>query len=484
MKRKVTEPGCYSELNKNNKGFTLVELIVCVGILAAVSIPLVQSFSTAAIANNKAQALQDATSLAEDVMEDIKGNTIDELAAKYGGKQTPPTLVDTEAKFDLLTPGAAASTLVNDGLYIWPDATATKPEFMVLKVSNARAVNAYDASGNPVGETYDVVAAISTSKYFAVNPTTGAAVEKDDASDANSIQLPKMDEIDTGCHIALSKELNRYDSSAAGDIAEQYSAGSSLGVGPGTGNGPSDIAARGTKTIQIDMAGDAATKVTVDVNAIYSDGAKSVRYNIYTGTINVNLSEELYQPNIYLFYTPMDEVTSSIAFDSFANEEIVFNDYTNQTYGDDTHSVTLKDPVEGDALDTSKKVRHDLYLIMEGSNRKLTDSGISRNIVVMMTGPGGTVSSDADLGNVEEFGDDLSTMQIPYVSGSNIYGNRMFSNIQVGSDTEKNNYSKYGKAYGRKKKDRMYQVNIELTKNGDDKVYAELESTRDADYQP
>lgn len=463
----------YSEMKNNNKGFTLVELIVCVGILAAVAIPLAQSFSASSIANSKAQSLQNATSLAEDVMEKVKTKTLDDLGTEYG-KFDPPAGM-TEATFFAATDqGTLANTFKSSlgsatkGLFIWPSAASTDPDFWVLYDSDTTATNAG-------GETFDVVASISKNKYYAKDPTTGAPIEADDASDANSIRLPKLEEIDTGCHVSLSKELNRFDISAAADVSDQYSAGSSTGTASSVS--ASTVASTGTKTIQIDMAGDATSKVTVDVTVIYSDGVKKVQYKVFTGTFNVDLTAGLYQPNIYLFYTPMSSVSGIDPSVCFANESIVFNDMTTGTY-----PSGLKDPVEIKDLDTSMPVRHDLYLILEGGNRKLSDTG--RNITVKMTQGALSAVAPANLGNVFDFNDDTSSMQIPVDTTTNLYGNRMFSNVQVGADSDVNEYDKFGKPYSRKKKNRVYQVNVVLTKNGADKVYAELESTKDAEYKP
>lgn len=56
----------------DNKGYTLVELIVAIGILAIVVAPLLQGFVTSAKTNTKARKLLAATTVAENLMEEMK----------------------------------------------------------------------------------------------------------------------------------------------------------------------------------------------------------------------------------------------------------------------------------------------------------------------------------------------------------------------------------------------------------------------------
>lgn len=57
---------------KNNKGFSLLELLVAIAILATVMIPMLHSFVSAARANAKAKKLMEATTAAQNVMEEVK----------------------------------------------------------------------------------------------------------------------------------------------------------------------------------------------------------------------------------------------------------------------------------------------------------------------------------------------------------------------------------------------------------------------------
>lgn len=66
-------------MRKDNRGLSLVELIIAIVILAIVSIPFLRSFVTSANTNQKAKRIMRATSVAENVMEAMKPLTLEEI---------------------------------------------------------------------------------------------------------------------------------------------------------------------------------------------------------------------------------------------------------------------------------------------------------------------------------------------------------------------------------------------------------------------
>lgn len=64
---------------RNNKGFTLVELLVAITVLAIIVVPFMQGFVTAARTNMKAKKLQNATMIATNAMEKIKANSFEDF---------------------------------------------------------------------------------------------------------------------------------------------------------------------------------------------------------------------------------------------------------------------------------------------------------------------------------------------------------------------------------------------------------------------
>ncbi len=74
---------------RRDSGFTLVEVLIAVAILAIVSIPILQSFVSVAQVNGKSRRRLSATTVAENMMESCKGFSMLEFAAQcdyYGGR--------------------------------------------------------------------------------------------------------------------------------------------------------------------------------------------------------------------------------------------------------------------------------------------------------------------------------------------------------------------------------------------------------------
>lgn len=83
-----------SQLNKN-AGFSLVELLIAVIILAIIVIPFSRSFVTSARMNGNARRLQRATTVAQDIVEGLKAYNIDELKAQFNDPMEGFYIVDS-----------------------------------------------------------------------------------------------------------------------------------------------------------------------------------------------------------------------------------------------------------------------------------------------------------------------------------------------------------------------------------------------------
>lgn len=69
---------------KNNGGFSLVEVIVTMVVIAIISIPIIKSFVTTARVNHDARRLQNATDVAQQVAERFESVDMETLLADYG----------------------------------------------------------------------------------------------------------------------------------------------------------------------------------------------------------------------------------------------------------------------------------------------------------------------------------------------------------------------------------------------------------------
>lgn len=74
---------CKKSIKNNNTGFTLLEVLVAVIILAVVSVPLLRSFATAAQTNRKSKIEEKCTTAAENVFESFRDVPVEELINKF-----------------------------------------------------------------------------------------------------------------------------------------------------------------------------------------------------------------------------------------------------------------------------------------------------------------------------------------------------------------------------------------------------------------
>ena len=72
-----------NKIKMNDRGFSLVELIVAITILAVVVIPMARMFTASTRMNMVSKRRMNAITLAEDTMEGIKANTLDQIAWKF-----------------------------------------------------------------------------------------------------------------------------------------------------------------------------------------------------------------------------------------------------------------------------------------------------------------------------------------------------------------------------------------------------------------
>ncbi len=83
-----------NSIKKNNKGLTLIELLITVTIIGIVAIPFLTSFLNTMSINVEARRLQNATLVAQDMAEEFKAESLSELLDKYADKLTTTSAAD------------------------------------------------------------------------------------------------------------------------------------------------------------------------------------------------------------------------------------------------------------------------------------------------------------------------------------------------------------------------------------------------------
>ena len=397
----------------DNLGLSIVEVLVAVAILAIVFVPLLKTFTQASTINGRAQKLQNVTSLAEGVMEDVKGKSIQEL-------------------HDLAVERADVSFLPLD-----KDGTLTK--------GNLNNVPPYTVTYENVtatqGITYDAVVTIATENYKNKDKD---ADDIGDVSDANIRELPQINKVDSNKNAVLSWELNKYDNKALENLAAENSVSDS------------DIATlkdsykdTAEKYINIEIKEDSETSSTkVSCEVEYKTGKnasdKSLKYLVYTGYFVEPLASEPAGPDIYLFYTLSENVkdgASNIA-DPIKKENIKIEDKT-----------------------TGK--RHNVYFIVQdGINKLSTYNGSEVTINVSGSGYSETVSYDK-FSIIPDAITLLAGASTPDDESDDVY---FFSNLK-----DKNGNS--GELFNSKSKDRIYYVTVEIKEHGKPEVLGTYTST-------
>lgn len=104
------------KIEKNNKGFTLVELIITVVILALVTAPFLSSFISASKTNVESKRIQEANELSQYVIEQFKASSVEKLISTYKLAEDTSYKIDgneyTSSKYTgSVSSGAADGTL-------------------------------------------------------------------------------------------------------------------------------------------------------------------------------------------------------------------------------------------------------------------------------------------------------------------------------------------------------------------------------------
>ena len=424
-----------NKLRSNDKGFTLVELLVSVAIISIASVGIIQAFTVAGITNRKAQMKQNATSLAESVMEEIKSSSITQLKKNYNpGPGNTIAITNTDAEFAAMTARNKASTAdaLTHGVNGFLTYESGKPYYCVLYKTGA-----YVTTDN---DKYNVTATMRTRPYSVTSSGDIA-----DASDANTIKLPVIEEIDTHAKTVLTiKEINKYDVAAE----EHFQMHSGFGT-----------PVVQSKEIIIDKTGDGSAgtgviNVKCQVRYTAKDGSKTYTYkkDVFNGTYVSQTEGGTAQPvdnGIYIFYNRY--------FSSPAVEKITVNDLSTN----DDHKV---------------------YVIFQDKVKKKSTGGLeSEGAINNLAGTTITISNGvSDVYSVTSNGD------VKYVNsdGETIYG-RIKGVPSGGTDEywlitnlpQSPGVGVEGDFSEKKSKNRMFEVTVDVTKPDDDTVYATLTST-------
>lgn len=196
-----------SKLNRKNAGFSLVELLVAITILAIIVIPLLNSFLSSHKLNVKSRQTLRATTVAQDIMEGLKAYNLEELKTQFNDPSEGFYVIDDSMIKGEIKEETAMEVDEHgnpcDGLYYFSMSKVTMQgtEYdALIKVdardymeggSHTQKQTNVDASGNPQAHNNDKVAHVGN-----VNNDKDASINRDGLYEEKALDkeavLPKI----------------------------------------------------------------------------------------------------------------------------------------------------------------------------------------------------------------------------------------------------------------------------------------------------
>ena len=356
---------------QSNKGFTLIEVLVAILILSIIVVPLLSAFVVSANTNAKARRTLRATTLAQNVLEELKAHSVEKSAAQYNGI-------------------VGGNAVVSAALASYET---------VLHVDGVHKVLELDADGVVQGRSrgrYDFVlkGVAQGSAKFDVEVLIRKPEVKDPA------QLSGVGELDMVNIVSMNRNDCAYYAQQPGEhqmIGAEYARlrRNFAGISDISAGEFQDIM---TRTITIDVDRVAGNNETVKVTYTYQiptgDVEESLRSYTQYSTVFDNYASQEELEAVYLYYDPLYGVTTRDTF--------VINNPNDLEV--DIYLIKMKD----DEYNVFNNANYKPYVYLNEtearedntSNAKICTNMIHTNMYNYYNGAG-TGLRVADLGNAE-----------------------------------------------------------------------------------
>lgn len=320
----------------DNRGITLVELIVSIAILALIVLPFLNAFVTATKTNVKARNKMNATHLATNIMEGIENNSMKTMAYQFN---YPSEGFDLADGFDMADGSNAKELYYKNGKYTdvkrFEDVMNAHPEAENLDKWMTSSIHKKNNTAF-LGDTssWKFVENKEHKYYFWMTDVKSgtkkynAMVTVDGKGEANS----KVGQYNTIDKVAdMSAMDSNYDCMSS-DVATIEELMNTL-----KNRGYSDIESNKdsiSRTITLDITGGSSTKVTVSYSYKFTSGGQmhvfpedAAMKQMYTSVIFDNTSNTANRTlkNIYLFYKPWYTSTANSDWISCKDTIIINN---------------------------------------------------------------------------------------------------------------------------------------------------------------
>ena len=320
----------------DNRGITLVELIVSIAILALIVLPFLNAFVTATKTNVKARNKMNATHLATNIMEGIENNSMKTMAYQFN---YPSEGFDLADGFDMADGSNAKELYYKNGKYTdvkrFEDVMNAHPEAENLDKWMTSSIHKKNNTAF-LGDTssWKFVENKEHKYYFWMTDVKSgtkkynAMVTVDGKGETNS-KVEQYNAIDKVAD--MSAMDSNYDcmSSDVATIDELVNTLKSRGYSDIESNKDSI-----SRTITLDITGGSSTKVTVSYSYKFTSGGQmhvfpedAAMKQMYTSVIFDNTSNTANRTlkNIYLFYKPWYTSTANSDWISCKDTIIINN---------------------------------------------------------------------------------------------------------------------------------------------------------------
>ena len=253
------------QLEGDNRGLSLLEVLIAMVVLSIVVVPFMHSFITAANTNADAKRTHKATIVAQSVMEGFKAEPLEEIVEQF---QNPA------ADFHILDPGRVRGSIA-DAVEVVTD--SARPGVYQFEIAGVRE----DVSA------YDVLVTLDATAY-----RNAANTDKIQYNTTELVQLPVIDMN----RDAVGIQKADYTDTAVGQLYNQLYPGPSENV----------IRAGMNREITVNIertnmaGGDHRTRVVMQYKYTYGSAVYTITQTYFDST---ETAEEL--RTVYLYYYPL-----------------------------------------------------------------------------------------------------------------------------------------------------------------------------------